>query len=87
MLEENHEFETTNSEPMQVSEDDYSNYQGGKREQCRKIMDSVDKYMLRMNFIRMNYTFAPNLNNNAIARLIAKYQVVADDTNFYRIGR
>ena len=65
----------------------YSNLTAGKRDQCRQILNDIDKYMLRMNFTRMGYGFAPNLNNNAIARLVAKYQVIADENIFYRIGR
>lgn len=62
----------------------YSNKQAGKRAECRDLMKDVDDYMHRLNMTRESMSFVDNMANNSIARLVARYRVIADENNFYR---
>lgn len=62
----------------------YSNLESGKREECKNILKIIDDTLFRMNMTRQTMAFVPNLMNNSIARLVARYQVIADEERFYR---
>lgn len=65
----------------------FSNREAGKKAECRKLAAYADCMMNIMNFMRNSSTFAPNLNDQSIARHISRYSVNATDTHFYRINR
>ena len=48
---------------------------------CREVADAIDKVMVRLNFARLSMQFIPNLADNTIFRITARYQAVADRHN------
>lgn len=62
----------------------YSNKSGGKKSECRAIMDTIDKMMYFRNFTRIAMSPVPNLNDATIYRMTARYRAETDGTNFYR---
>lgn len=62
----------------------YSNKAGTKKTECKKIAAAIDKLLFSMNFVRMAMTPVPNLENATIYRIVARYRVATDGTNFYR---
>ncbi len=63
----------------------YSNKTSGKKSECRKIMDIIDKMMYSMNFTRTALTPVPNLEDATIYRLTARYRAETDGETIYRI--
>lgn len=45
---------------------------------CREVMDALDIAMIRMGFIRLSMQFVPNLADNTIFRITARYRAAAD---------
>lgn len=62
----------------------YSNKAGTKKTECKKIAAAIDKLLFSMNFVRTALTPVPNLENATIYRIVARYRVATDGTNFYR---
>lgn len=46
--------------------------------QCRAVADAIDRGMISLNFARLSMQFIPNLADNTIFRITARYQAVAD---------
>lgn len=64
--------------------DIYSNKPGGKKTECKKIAQVIDKTMFSMNFERLSMTEVPNMDSATIYRLVLRYQGVTDGQFFYR---
>ena len=62
----------------------YSNFQPGKKTECKKIMKVIDEVLFSMNFRRIVLTPVPNMEDATIYRLTARYRVATDGKNFYR---
>lgn len=62
----------------------YSNKVSGKKTECRKIMELVDRMLYRMNFTRISMTPVPNMENATIYRLVARYTAKTDGNTIYR---
>lgn len=62
----------------------YSNKSVGKKTECRTIMDFIDRRMYGMNFTRISMNPVPNMENNSIYRLVARYEANTDGTNIFR---
>ena len=48
------------------------------KQECRNILDTLDRAMYRLNFTRLSTGFIPNLADRTIYRATARYQAVAD---------
>lgn len=62
----------------------YSNKAGGKKAECRKILNYMDAMLYAMNFTRISMNPVPNLEDGTIYRLNARYEGVTDGNKFYR---
>ena len=62
----------------------YSNKTSGKKQECKAIMDVIDRTLSEMNMRRTILTPVPNLNDASIYRLAARYAVMVDAGGFYR---
>lgn len=58
-----------------------SNVYATDKQECRRIADTLDRAMHRLNFTRLSMSFIPNLADRTIFRLTARYQAVADTNN------
>lgn len=63
----------------------YSNNEGSKKSECRRILGFIDQIMYGMNFTRISMNPVPNLEDAKIYRLNARYEGVSDGTNIQRI--
>lgn len=63
----------------------YSNNEGSKKSECRRILSFIDQIMYGMNFTRISMNPVPNLEDAKIYRLNARYEGVSDGTNIQRI--
>ena len=63
----------------------YSNRQGVKEDECRKIMSLIDGMMYERNFTRIAMTPLPNMEDSTIYRLVARYRAETDGENLFRI--
>lgn len=62
----------------------YSNKEEGRKTECKKIAYKIDELLKPLNFRRMMLSPVPNMQNNSIYRLVARYRVATDGTHFYR---
>lgn len=62
----------------------YSNKVGGKKTECKKILDTIDRMMFERNFRRIARTPVPNLEDASIYRITARYRAETDGTYLYR---
>ncbi len=62
----------------------YSNKATGKKTECKAIAKEIDRIMFSMNFRRMSMTPVPNMENESIYRIVARYRVTTDGKYFYR---
>lgn len=62
----------------------YSNKEGVKKSECRKILNSIDKKMYLRNFVRLSMSPVPNLWDATIYRLNARYEGATDGEAMYR---
>ena len=51
------------------------------KHECREVMDTLDRAMMRLNFTRLSMAYIPNLADRTVHRLTARYQAVADTNN------
>lgn len=61
----------------------YSNKSTDRKSEAKSIASAVADWMERMNFRRMSYGAAPNIDES-IYRHVAVYEVVTDGIHFYR---
>lgn len=62
----------------------YSNKKSGKKQECKKIANSIDEAMAAIGFQRIVYSPTPNIDET-IFRLTTRYVGVVDtDKNIYR---
>ena len=65
--------------------DVYSNLTRGKKTECKKLMAIIDNTMINMGFSRIMLQPIPNMDNNTIYRMKARYRgVVSKDKTIYR---
>lgn len=62
----------------------YSNKGSNKKQECRKIIDTIDKYMYSKNFRRLSMNPVPNLEDATIYRIVARYTCNTDGTHIFR---
>lgn len=62
----------------------YSNKEGTKKSECRKILNFIDQMLYGMDFTRISMNPVPNLEDAKIYRLNARYEVVSDGETTYR---
>ena len=63
----------------------YSDKRSGKKAECKKIMQVIDREMARLGFTRNFYDFVENPDDATICRLVTRYQaVVSKDKVIYR---
>lgn len=72
----------------------YSNKQGGRKYQCKKIAAVIDDVMNRMNFRRtamspvrnstQTTVYGTDVHDETVYRLAVRYEGVASETHFYR---
>lgn len=63
----------------------YSNKTSGKKTECREIMVVLDDVLNAMNFTRQSMVPVPNLENNRIYRITARYRAETDGSKFFRL--
>lgn len=64
----------------------YSNKEGTKKSECRKILNFIDKMMYKRNFTRISMNPVPNLEDAKIYRLNARYEGVTDGNMMFMKG-
>lgn len=62
----------------------YSDKTEGRKLECKRIMDVIDKMLYDMNFNRRSMRPVPNMEDVSIYRLVGVYIVVTDGKYFYR---
>ena len=62
----------------------YTNKEGYKQTQARNILASINAILYDLNFTRLSTTPVPNLANQSIYRLVARYRAETDGTTLYR---
>lgn len=63
----------------------YSNRQGDRKTEARKILKTIDEMMYNLNFTRIAMLPVPNLEDSTIYRLTVRYRAETDGTKLYRI--
>lgn len=61
----------------------YSNNISGKKAECKKISETIDRIFKSMNFRRLACGPIPNMKDLSIYRMVMRYQGISDGTNFY----
>lgn len=62
----------------------YSNREGTKKAECRKLLKYIDAMLYQLNFTRISMNPVPNLEDTSIYRLNARYEGVSDGETNYR---
>jgi hypothetical protein len=62
----------------------FSNKEEGRKTEAKKIAKVIDDLLRPYNFRRMALTPVPNMEDNSIYRIVARYRVATDGKNFYR---
>lgn len=62
----------------------YSNLQTGRKKQAKQILSTIDELFYTMNFTRLSATPVPNLADNTIYRIVARYRAETDGELIYR---
>lgn len=63
----------------------YSNKTVGKKTECRKIINFVDRLLMNRNFTRMMLNPVSNMNDSTIYRMIGRYRaVISRDYTIFR---
>lgn len=62
----------------------YSNKEGTKKSECRKILNFIDQMLHGLDFTRISMNPVPNLEDAKIYRLNARYEVVSDGETTFR---
>lgn len=62
----------------------YSNKEEGRKTEAKKIARVIDDLLKPYNFRRLALTPVPNMEDNSIYRIVARYRVATDGKNFYR---
>lgn len=62
-----------------------ANVYANDKHECREVMDAIDTALVRLNFTRLSMAFTPNLADETIFRITARYRAAADtNKRFYR---
>lgn len=48
---------------------------------CRRVMDVLDRAMIRLGFMRLSLSFIPNLADSTLFRCTGRYRAAADANN------
>lgn len=48
------------------------------KQECRTVMDTLDRAMIRLNFTRISMGTVPNLEDRTIFRITARYRAATD---------
>ena len=62
----------------------YTNKEGYKQTQAREILAPINAILYDLNFTRLSTTPVPNMANQSIYRLVARYRAETDGTTLYR---
>lgn len=63
----------------------YSNKTTAKQEECRTIMNILDRKLYCMNFVRISMSPIPNMEDATIYRLVAMYRAETDGQRLFRV--
>lgn len=76
---------TENHASVMYEVDVYSNKTSGKKTECKTLMSIIDTTMTKLGFSRIMLQPIPNMDNNTIYRMKARYRgVVSQDKTIYR---
>ena len=74
-----------NAADIMVEVNVYSNKTSGKKEECKKIMKTVDETLSGLNLVRSFCQPTPNLEDATVFRMTARYRAIVDtNSNIYR---
>ncbi len=74
-----------NAADIMVEVNVYSNKTSGKKEECKKLMKTIDDTLSGLNLVRTFCKPTPNLEDATVYRMTARYRAIVDkDYNFYR---
>lgn len=63
----------------------YSNKTSGKKEECKKLIKTIDETLSGLNLVRMMCQPTPNLEDATVYRITARYRAIVDkNLNIYR---
>ena len=62
----------------------YSNKTTAKQEECRTIMNILDRKLYCMNFVRLSMSPIPNMADATIYRVVAMYRAETDGQRLFR---
>ena len=63
----------------------YSNKTSGKKEECKKLMKTIDGTLSGLNLVRTFCQPTPNLEDATVYRITARYRAIVDkDLMIYR---
>ena len=67
-----------NAVEIMVEVNVYSNKTSGKKEECKKLMKTVDETLSELNLVRTFCQPTPNLEDATIYRMTARYRAIVD---------
>lgn len=67
-----------NAASIMVEVNAYSNKTSGKKEECKKLIKSVDDTLSGLNLVRIFCQPTPNLEDATIYRITARYRAIVD---------
>ena len=74
-----------NAAEITVEVNVYSNKTSGKKEECKKLMRSIDDTLSGLNLVRSFSQPTPNMEDATVYRITARYRAIVDkNLNIYR---
>lgn len=74
-----------NAAEITVEVNVYSNKTSGKKEECKKLMRTIDDTLSGLNLVRSFCQPTPNLEDATVYRITARYRAIVDkNLNIYR---
>lgn len=67
-----------NAASIMVEVNAYSNKTSGKKEECKKLIKSVDDTLSGLNLVRIFCQPTPNLEDATVYRITARYRAIVD---------
>ena len=67
-----------NAVDIMVEVNIYSNKTSGKKEECKKLMKTVDEILSGLNLVRTFCQPTPNLEDATVYRITARYRAIVD---------
>lgn len=74
-----------NAVEIMVEVNVYSNKTSGKKEECKKLIKTIDDTLSGLNLVRIFCQPTPNLEDATVFRITARYRAIVDkNLNIYR---